>query len=251
MYEGMAAGLLVNGERANKVSLQPDNCREKRPFTQVSNLFHLTCLYKSCGPVAKPVGAEMSKTGRDVPDEVLVVGAILGDFEAFDHVASRYRAAVVRTAQSIVGREEAEDVAQEALLLAFKALPSIDDPSRFAAWLSAITRNRALRYLKREQAVDSRRVDMDELLLERISALQRPLIDTREADEAVKQGLDELPADYALVLRLRYFDEMRLKRIAAFLGVTVSTVKWRLHHGRKLLRELLESRGEKWNEIRK
>lgn len=193
----------------------------------------------------------MSRIDRDVPDEVLVVAAILGDFEAFDCVASRYRAAVVRTAQSIVGREEAEDVAQDALLLAFKALPSIDDPSRFAAWLSAITRNRALRHLKREQALVSRRVDMDELLLERISALQRPLIDSGEANEAVAQALDQLPPDYAMVLRLRYFDEMRLKLIAAFLGITVSTVKWRLHHGRKLLRGLLESRGEKWNEIKK
>jgi len=58
-------------------------------------------------------------------DEVLVVAAILGDLEAFDELAKRYRAAAVRTAQAIVGRQDAEDVAQEALLLAFTAMPSI------------------------------------------------------------------------------------------------------------------------------
>ena len=193
----------------------------------------------------------MAKSADDVPDEMLVVAAILGDFDAFDRVASRYRAAVVRAAQAIVGREDAEDVAQDALLLAFKALPSIEDPSRFAAWLSAITRHRALRFIKRERALQSRRVELDELLLERVSAFNRPFVETREADQNVNGALEGVPDDYALVLRLRYFDEMPLKRIAAFLGVAVSTVKWRVHRGKKLLRERLISRGEKWNEKRR
>jgi RNA polymerase sigma-70 factor (ECF subfamily) len=56
----------------------------------------------------------------------------------------------------------------------------------------------------------------------------------------VRLALESLPAEYALVLRLRFFDEMPLKRIAAFLGVAVSTVKWRVHRGKQLLRERLE-----------
>ena len=94
----------------------------------------------------------MAKTDLEPPDEVLVVAAIVGDLEAFDELAARYRAAVVRAAQAIVGREDAEDVAQDALLLAFKALPSLEDPRKFAAWLQAITRHRALRLSKRERA---------------------------------------------------------------------------------------------------
>ncbi len=66
----------------------------------------------------------MAKTRADLPDEVLVVAVILGDLAAFNELALRYRAAVVRLAQTIVGREDAEDMAQDALLLAFKALPS-------------------------------------------------------------------------------------------------------------------------------
>jgi len=171
-------------------------------------------------------------------DEVLVVAAILGDLEAFDELARRYRAAAVRTAQAIVGREDAEDVAQEALLLAFKAMPSIEEPGKFAAWLGVITRHHALRFGKREKARSAGHVALDEVLLERVAALARPLI----ADDGDRQelALDSLPPDYATALRLRFLDEMPLKRIAAFLGVPVSTVKWRLHRGKSLLREKVE-----------
>jgi RNA polymerase sigma-70 factor (ECF subfamily) len=182
----------------------------------------------------------MAKPNVEPPDEVLVVGAILGDLDAFDELVLRYRAAVVRTAQSIVGREFAEDVAQDALLLAFKALPSIDEPPRFAAWLSAITRNRALRFGKRESTHQSRSVVMDEVLLEQLDAMARPFVVNRGDDE-LQSALENVPDDYAMVLRLRFLDEMPLKRIAAFLGAPLSTVKWRLHHGKKLLREQIES----------
>ena len=182
----------------------------------------------------------MAKPGAEPPDEVLVVASIIGDLDAFDLLATRYRAAVVRAAQAIVGREDAEDVAQDSLLLAFKALPSIEDPAKFAAWLSAITRHRAFRFNKRESAQLSKRVGMDEVLLENIDALARPLSETSDTEE-VMLALESLTNEYALPLRLRFLDDMPLKRIAAFMGVPLSTVKWRLHQGKKLLREKLSS----------
>jgi RNA polymerase sigma-70 factor (ECF subfamily) len=183
---------------------------------------------------------EMAKLTGEPPDEVLVVAAILGDLDAFDEIAARYRAAVVRTAQAIVGREDAEDVAQDALLLAFKALPSIEEPQKFAAWLSAITRHRALRFSKRERSHQAGRVDLDEFLLEQVQALGHPLVAGHEGDDELRFALENIPAEYALVLRLRFFDEMPLKRIGAFLGVPLSTVKWRIHRGKQLLREQIE-----------
>ena len=187
----------------------------------------------------------------ETPDELLVVAAILGDLTAFDELALRYRAAVVRTARSIVGREDAEDVAQDALLLAFKALPAVENPAKFAAWLSAITRHRALRWNARERAQQKERVDLDDLLIEQIAALSGPLVDEGGDDEELSLALENIPADYALVLRLRFLDEMPLKRVAAFLGISLATTKWRAHRGKLLLREqveLLRSRGTKWKE---
>jgi RNA polymerase sigma-70 factor (ECF subfamily) len=177
-------------------------------------------------------------TAASPPDEVLVMAAILGDLEAFGELAGRYRAAAVRVAQAIVGREDAEDVAQDALLLAFKALPTIESPARFAAWLGAITRNRALRWARREGARRAASVELDEMLLERVAALARPL--AGPDDDEVARALEDVPPEYALVLRLRFFDDMPLERIAAFLGVPLSTVKWRVHRGKALLRERVE-----------
>ena len=192
------------------------------------------------------------------PDEVLVLGASLGNLEAFEQLVVRYRPAVVRLAGTVVGAENAEDVAQESLLLAFKALPSIEEPRRFAAWLSAITRHRALRFSKSEDKHLRKRVPLDEALIEKIEALARPLANTaaavnsqsvggaqsveeRERDEQMLAALDSLPADYAMPLRLHFLDDMPLKRIAAFMGVPLSTVKWRIHHGKKLLRAKVET----------
>jgi RNA polymerase sigma-70 factor (ECF subfamily) len=195
--------------------------------------------------------ARASAEDEEIPDELLVVAAILGDLSAFDDLASRYRAAVVRTARSIVGREDAEDVAQDALLLAFKALPAIENPAKFAAWLSAITRHRAMRLSARERAQQKERIDLDDLLLEQIATISGPILDEGGGDEEINLALENIPADYALVLRLRFLDEMPLKRVAAFLGVSLATVKWRVHRGKLLMREqveLLRTRGMKWKE---
>ena len=187
------------------------------------------------------------ETGVETPDEVLVVAAILGDFAAFDELVSRYRPAVVRAAQAIVGRDDAEDVAQDALLLAFKALPSIEDPQKFAAWLSVIARHRALRFTSRESVRRRGRVELDEFLVENLGSLAKPFFD--EEDEELARALENVPADYAIVLKLHFLDEMPLKRIAAFLGLPLSTVKWRVHRAKKLARREIELlRGEKWKE---
>src|ERR1044072_4851262 len=156
------------------------------------------------------------------PDELLVVAAILGNLEAFEELVVRYRPAVVRLARTIVGTDDAEDVAQDSLLLAFKALPGIEEPRKFGAWLSAITRHRALRFSKSETTHQTRRVPLDEALIEKIEALSRPIAD-KERDEAMIKALDSLSADYAMPLRLRFLDEMPLERIAAFMGGSLST----------------------------
>lgn len=183
-------------------------------------------------------------TPPESPDEMLVIAAILGNLEAFEQLVVRYRPAVVRLARTIVGADDAEDVAQESLLLAFKALPSIEEPRSFAAWLSAITRHRALRFNKSETAHTNRRVALDEALLERIEALAKPSGDRalveKERDQSMIKAIDSLPVDYGMPLKLHFLDEMPLNRIAAFMGVPLSTVKWRIHHGKKLLRAKLE-----------
>ena len=184
-------------------------------------------------------------------DEILVVAAILGDLAAFDVLVRRYRPAVFRTARAIVPPDDAEDVAQEALLLAFKALPSLEVPARFPAWLHAITRRCALRYQSRSRALQRGRVALDEAILQQVPALGRRAAGDGRAEE-LKWALDGIPQDYGLVLRLHFLDEMPLRRIADFLGISLATAKWRVYQGKKLIREqfmtLQKRQTESWKE---
>jgi RNA polymerase sigma-70 factor (ECF subfamily) len=184
--------------------------------------------------------APMADAGSEPPDEVLVVAAIVGDLKAFDQLVLRYRAAVMRVATSIVGRDDAEDVSQDAWLLAFKALPSIEEPRKFAAWLAAITRHRAMRFGQSESRLKAQRVALDDVLIEKLEALSKPVTDKID-DLELRAALESLPVDYALTLKLRFLDEMPLERIAAFTGAPLTTVKWRVRQGKKLLREKVEA----------
>lgn len=175
-----------------------------------------------------------------LPDEILVSLAILGDLRSFDVLSLRYRNAVLRVAQVYGNAELAEDIVQEALLSAFKALPTIDDPAKFASWLYAITRHAAQRVSQTESRKNQNRVDLDDLLLLQSVALARPFADPDTFETAwVRAAIDELADDYRLILQLRFYDEMSLKRIARFLELPLSTVKWRLHRAKQLLKEKL------------
>jgi len=181
----------------------------------------------------------MAQADVGAPDEILVVAAILGDLAAFDALVLRYRSAVVRTARMMVPQDDAEDVAQEAFLLAFKALPSLEEPRKFPAWLHAITRRCAFRFSDRARALQRRSAAFDEAILEQVPSISRTMSGER-ADEELQLALERIPENYALVLRLHFLDEMPLKRIAGYLGVSLAAVKWRIHHGKKLLREHFE-----------
>lgn len=143
-------------------------------------------------------------------------------------------------ARAVAGQELAEDAVQEALLTAFKALPSLDEPEKFAAWLNAITRRAAWRASQKARAESNRNVDLDAALLEFSDAFARPFAPVDSFETAwVRAGIDELPDEYRLILQLRFYDEMPLKRIAGFLDLPLTTVKWRLHRAKALLREKL------------
>ena len=177
-------------------------------------------------------------------DADLVLAATLGELTAFDELVRRYRPAVQGVARRIVGSEGAEDVAQDAFLLAFKALPQLDEPERFGPWLYAITRHRALRCrsgaASREETGHS---ELDLLLLHHSAELsQHPAgaVEREERLQEIRGAVERLPEEFQIVLQLRYFESVPVARIAAFLGLPETTVKWRLHRGRKLMRELLE-----------
>ena len=195
---------------------------------------------EACGPVSH------TQELTDATDAELVVAALAGNTQAFDVLITRYRRAMLAIAQQIVRNPtDAEDVVQDAFLRAFEALPQLSDLNRFGAWLHSITRNRALRYYKSAGRYQPQE-DMEPYLnrVADTSAEDPAQIVERElTQQAIRDAIQELPDDFRAVIELYYWAEMPQKRMAEFLSVPLTTVKWRLHKAKELLKTILERQG--------
>ena len=130
--------------------------------------------------------------------------------------------------------QDAEDVAQEALLRAWRHRAKLRDPGRFPGWLAAIVRNEAIRGSSRVSLEPASATDADVAIED-----ERLAQAATRADLA--RGLCQLSAREQMLLRLRYEEDLSQVQIARGLGVPEGTVKVQLHRARgKLLRALGE-----------
>lgn len=180
-------------------------------------------------------------------DTELVVAALLGNLDAFDELAVRFRPAVETVvSQYLESVQDIEDVTQDVLLLAFKALPDLKEPSKFSSWLYAIAKNHAIRYQKRNGRMEPCS-ELDIYILKNtktVASDPAQIVERKETHKLLHLILDGLPSEYKIVLKLRYWDEMSIKQLAEFLAIPDSTVKWRLYKGKQLLKQRLEKRLE-------
>jgi len=139
--------------------------------------------------------------------------------------------------------QAADDVAQEAMLLAYRYRSAFRGTARPRTWLYRIATTTALGYLRRQSRNQARMVACDP---GELAELPEPAYEmspedsasSRELGELLRRALDQLEDKYASVLRLRG-EDYRDSEIAAQLGVTVATVKVRAHRGRAMLRTAL------------
>ena len=182
----------------------------------------------------------------DASDPELVVAALAGNTQAFDVLVNRYRRAMLTVAQQIVRNStDAEDVVQEAFLQAFEALPQLTDLNRFAAWLHSITRNRALRYYKNAQRYQPQE-NMEPYLdtVSDTSAMDPAhIVESELTQQGIRDAIQSLPPDYQSVIELYYWAEMPQQRMAEFLSLPLTTVKWRLRKAKETLKSILEKQG--------
>jgi RNA polymerase sigma-70 factor (ECF subfamily) len=172
-------------------------------------------------------------------DEELVTEALAGSREAFDDLVSRHRRAVVRTAGFTVGSNQAEDVAQDAILLAYRALATLRDRTKFQRWLLTITRFKALRVNQRESELRLWTVPLDEKLLNTVSDLACAPRDRQPGDSLLRSAIKKLPPACAEVIRLHFLHGLPHQKISELLGANLSTVKWRCARGKKLIKALV------------
>jgi RNA polymerase sigma-70 factor (ECF subfamily) len=171
----------------------------------------------------------------------LVARARAGDAAAFEALVRLHAELAYNLALRALGDPaEAEDVAQEAFVRAWRAMPRFREEARFGTWLYRIVTNLCydrLPRLKQELAA----LDIDEA---ESLADERPSADTSLLDAELRARLhaaiDELPAGYRLLITLRHVHGLRYDEIATAAGMPLGTVKTGIHRARRRLREALE-----------
>jgi RNA polymerase sigma-70 factor, ECF subfamily len=141
--------------------------------------------------------------------------AIHGDREAFEMIIRTHSRTLFAIAYAILqGREEAEDVVQDALVKAWKTRWRVRDPEKFPAWLATIARHRARDIFRRRRTVPLSTIDE---VIEPSSAAE---LNGSELDQQLRLALATLPELHRAALMLRYFEEMDYRSIENILGLS-------------------------------
>ena len=136
--------------------------------------------------------------------------------------------------------QAAEDVAQEAMLRAWKNRESLKKVTSARSWLLRITSNLCRDYLRREAIKPTQNVARPNELLQRPSTFDS---ESNEQLDQIKRAIDALPVDYRQVVYLASIEGLTINQIAEITGDRAGTVKVRLSRARAKLRRLLVSRG--------
>jgi RNA polymerase sigma-70 factor (ECF subfamily) len=187
--------------------------------------------------------------GRQQEHEARLIAAVLsGDREKFHDLIRPYERQVYLTALSLVKNEtEAEDVAQEAILRAYRKLGSFRGDAKFSTWLIAITLNEARTRLRDNKRAtfdsldnhDSEEGDYTPAALTDWREVPSEALERQEIRELMRKAVAELPDSFRQVVILRDMEELSVNETAEALGISISLVKVRLHRARLLLQKKL------------
>jgi RNA polymerase sigma-70 factor (ECF subfamily) len=182
-------------------------------------------------------------------DESELISAILaGDTQLYHQLIRPYERAVYIMSLSYMKNEgDAEDVAQETFIRAFRKLCAFRGESKFSTWLISIARNEAKNRLR--QQATRQIVSLDELqhaampaspmLLRDWRELPSDVIEREEIRELLQQAVKTLPNIYQQVFLLRDVEELNVDDTAQVLEISASLVKVRLHRARMRLQRML------------
>lgn len=183
--------------------------------------------------------------GRAVDDAQLVARSLRQDHEAFGQLIDRHAPVIVNLAYRMVGnRAEAEDLAQETFLAAFKALSMFRADSKFSTWLYRIATNKCKDWLRAKRPGQGPHdVDVDESLDVHVAEDRTPerLLSQQQVAQELEQAIQRLPPLYREAFVLKHVEGLSYEKMQEILGVNGDTLKMRVYKGRlQLSRELAE-----------
>jgi RNA polymerase sigma-70 factor (ECF subfamily) len=163
-----------------------------------------------------------------------------GDRAAFGELVRSYHRRVYMTAYRMMGNhDDANDVAQDAFIRAFRGLPSFDARSEFFTWLYRIVINVALNHLrrkKRRRTLSIEEVQLPEELRREAGDDPRKALDLKRMVQEVGQALEALPETLRATVVLVILEGMPYRDAAKVLECSEGTVAWRVHEARQKLR---------------
>ena len=176
----------------------------------------------------------------------------------FQKIYEDFRPKILRYLVRLVGESEAEDLTQEVFIKANKALGTFRGESKLSTWLYRIATNAALDNLRSpsfqgiaqvglsyDSIEDDQGGGADAVVLVKE---EKPLVEKQiireEMNDCIRGYVEKLPEPYRAVLVLSEYEGLKNDEIAEILGVTLDTVKIRLHRARAKLKEELETNCE-------
>lgn len=181
-------------------------------------------------------------------DQQLVERAQRGDKHAFELLVAKYQRKLVRLLSRFIrDPTEVEDVAQEAFIKAYRALPMFRGDSAFYTWLYRIGINTAKNYLVAmgRRAPTSTSMDAEEAedlgeteLLQDLNTPENEMM-SRQVADTVNQTLEKLPKDLRTAISLREMEGLSYEEIAAVMNCPIGTVRSRIFRAREAIAEQL------------
>ncbi len=193
-------------------------------------------------------------------DQALVERAQAGDKHAFELLVAKYQRKLARLLSRFIrDPAEVEDVAQEAFIKAYRALPSFRGDSAFYTWLYRIAINTAKNYLVSQgrRAPTSTEYDAEEAegfeeaeQLRDVSTPEAVML-TKEIGETVTQAMEALPEELRTAITLREIDGLSYEEIAEVMNCPIGTVRSRIFRAREAIAEKLRpllgtSKDKRW-----
>jgi RNA polymerase sigma-70 factor (ECF subfamily) len=172
---------------------------------------------------------------KELTDREYVAASQRGDRDAYGALVRRYQDRLYRFILRMVSsHDEALELAQEAFIKAWQALPGWQPEAQFQTWLFRIASNTAMDSLRRRKVVEFVAQDEDYEVAADAPGPEGQL-QTRQRMRALESALNRLPPEQREIVLLRELEDMSYSDISEALGISEGTVKSRLARAREAL----------------
>jgi len=184
-----------------------------------------------------------------VADEAQIIASIVrGETHLFHDLIRPYERSVYAMVLSMLQNEaDAEDAAQEAFLKAYRNLAKFRAESKFSTWLISIALNEARGKLRQKKSVKIESLDagseedghVSPVILRDWREVPSEALERKEVRRMIQLAVADLPGIYREIFLLRDVEELSVNESAEALGISVASVKVRLHRARMMLQKTL------------